>query len=63
VTILVAVLGGLIAGALAMRFLVPLIHRQRIEEELRGDWWSRFERDFRAYAGTWRGRRDAEPSS
>ena|GEM_PF-5506100 len=62
--IAVGIVIGVVIGALFARFLLPLIapliHRQRIEEELRGDWWTRFERQFHEYAGTLRRPRDAD---
>ena len=40
VAVLVARLGGWVLG------------RRRMVTEMRGDWWSRFEREFHAYAGS-----------
>jgi len=37
----------LAGGACAIVFAV---HRRRTPPELRGDWWTPFEREFRAYA-------------
>lgn len=34
----------------AWRFGLPAVRRWRMGAQLRGDWWSRFEREFRAYA-------------
>ncbi len=36
--------------AVVVRIGVPMIRRQRLNRQLRGDWWSGFEREFRAYA-------------
>ncbi|HKO27633.1 MAG TPA: hypothetical protein VJU80_09265 [Solirubrobacteraceae bacterium] len=41
--VIVALAGGAGAIVLAMR-------RRRTPRELRGDWWTPFEREFRAYA-------------
>jgi hypothetical protein len=47
-------------------FVVSVWRSGRVPAELRGDWWSRFERDFRAYAA-WaaeqrrRGAKDRRP--
>ena len=47
--------------AAAVRLALPHVHRHRLASELRGDWWSGFERDFRAYSGgAWDDARDAE---
>ena len=43
----VAVVVGVAAYAMRMK------SRRETPEELRGDWWSRFEADFRAYARRW----------
>jgi hypothetical protein len=45
---------GCILLAVAMRLGVPSLRRRRMAAELRGDWWSRFERELRAYERTWR---------
>ena len=41
---LAAALVGIVAYAIWMK------HRHDTPKELRGDWWSRFEAEFRAYA-------------
>ena len=45
---------GIIVIVLAVTAGITLViiraHAQRRPAELRGDWWSAFERDFRAYA-------------
>ncbi|MDQ6819072.1 MAG: hypothetical protein M3076_01830 [Actinomycetota bacterium] len=33
-----------------MRISLPCLRRRRMAWELRGNWWPRFEREFRAYA-------------
>jgi hypothetical protein len=38
------------AFALGTYLIASDVHRSRRPPELRGDWWSRFEREFRAYA-------------
>jgi hypothetical protein len=48
-----AVLVGLIAHRLRPR------NKQEGWRELHGDWWPRFEADFRAYAERWDGSRSA----
>jgi hypothetical protein len=50
-----------IAVAVAVRFAVPAARRLRMAIELRGDWWSGFEREFRAYASrAWESARESE---
>jgi hypothetical protein len=44
---LVLVILALATGAGAIFFAM---HRRRTPPELRGDWWTPFEREFRAYA-------------
>lgn len=44
---LVLVVLALAGGAGAILFA---LHRRRTPRELRGDWWTPFEREFRAYA-------------
>jgi hypothetical protein len=44
---LVLVILALATGAGAIFFTM---HRRRTPPELRGDWWTPFEREFRAYA-------------
>jgi hypothetical protein len=45
--VIIAVIPALICGVV----LVAREVRARRPEELRGDWWPEFERQFRAYAG------------
>ncbi|HSC04961.1 MAG TPA: hypothetical protein VLC49_16640 [Solirubrobacteraceae bacterium] len=45
---LVVVILALASGAGA---ILLALHRRRTPRELRGDWWTPFEREFRAYAG------------
>jgi hypothetical protein len=40
----------IVASAIGMWVIVSEVRRRRTPLELRGDWWERFERDFRAYA-------------
>jgi hypothetical protein len=50
-----------IALAVAVRFAVPATRRLRMTLALRGDWWSSFEREFRAYASrAWESARESE---
>lgn len=45
----------------AMGVSLPRLRRRRMASELRGDWWPRFEREFRAYASrSWQAAREAE---
>jgi alpha-beta hydrolase superfamily lysophospholipase len=52
--IVLLALAGVILGAAAMRLALPSVRRWRMAAELRGDWWSRFERQMRAYERDWR---------
>ncbi len=40
----------MLAATISALLLVGLIAGHRKPPELRGDWWAKFERDFRAYA-------------
>jgi hypothetical protein len=52
---------AVLAIAVIVRLSVLSLRRPRMAAELRGDWWPRFEQEFRRYAGvTWRSARDAE---
>ena len=44
-------LGVVLVGAVA--YAMHFKHREEMPEELRGDWWTRFESEFRAYARRW----------
>ena len=46
-------LAAVIVCAVAMRLALPSFRRWRMAAELRGDWWSRFEREMRAYERDW----------
>jgi len=51
----------LIVLAVAVRLAGPPIRRRWMVVELRGDWWTGFEREFRAYASrSWEAAREAE---
>jgi hypothetical protein len=53
-----------IVVAVAVRLTVPWVGRARVYFQLRGDWWSGFEREFRAYASrSWEAARQAERRS
>jgi hypothetical protein len=39
-----------LVAALAIYFAVGAVRRRRTPSELRGDWWTAFEREFRSYA-------------
>ncbi len=44
-----------------MRISLLRLRRRRMAWELRGDWWARFEREFRAYASrSWQAAREGE---
>lgn len=40
----------IVAGAPVGIYLARVLRRHRTPSELRGDWWTSFEREFRAYA-------------
>ncbi len=47
--------------AVAIRLALPWLRRVRMHLELRRDWWTGFEREFRAYASHgWEAAREAE---
>jgi len=46
--VLFALVGCLLL-AVATRLALPSVRRWRMAAELRGDWWSRFERELRDY--------------
>jgi hypothetical protein len=47
--VIVVVTCACVALALLGRLSYLKLQRRRTPEELRGDWWTRFEHDFRAY--------------
>jgi hypothetical protein len=51
--------GGVVAAALTgLNAVTAHARRRRMRRELAGDWWPRFEREFRSYASrSLRGRR------
>ena len=50
--------------AVGVRLSVPVARRVRLRFALRGDWWTGFEREFRAYASrAWEAARQAERST
>ena len=52
---------AMIAVAVLVRLTAPRIRRRRIARELHGDWWSRFELEFRQYSDRFaQAARDAE---
>lgn len=51
--VLLALVGCLLVVA-AARLALPSVRRWRMAAELRGDWWSRFERELRDYERAWR---------
>jgi hypothetical protein len=52
---------GVLLIAVVVRLSVLSLRRRRMAAEIRGDWWPRFEQDFRRYASvTWRSARDGE---
>jgi hypothetical protein len=55
----------IVVAVVLVALLVPLsvrrLRRRRMASELRGDWWPRFEREFRAYASrSWQAAREGE---
>ena len=49
--------------AVGVRLSLPVARRLRVTVALRGDWWTGFEREFRAYASRpWEAARQAERS-
>lgn len=50
--------------AVGVRLSFPVARRARMSFVLRGDWWTGFEREFRAYASrAWEAAREAERST
>jgi hypothetical protein len=47
--VLLAALGPALMALATIRWVLPMVRRRRLARELRSDWWSGFERDFRAY--------------
>jgi hypothetical protein len=47
--ILLLALVGFVLIAAAVRLALPSLRRWRMAVALRGDWWTRFERELRAY--------------
>jgi hypothetical protein len=47
--IVLLILAGCILVVVATRLALPSLRRWRMAAELHGDWWSRFERELRAY--------------
>ena len=45
-----AIVGVVLAATCGTYVIFAAIRRLRTPRELRGDWWDRFEREFRAYA-------------
>lgn len=57
----VLILVAVVLGALLLQLLLRGLRRRRLASELRGDWWPRFEREFRAYASrSWQAAREGE---
>jgi hypothetical protein len=46
----VALIGAFVALAIGAAGLLYSVREHRTPRELRGDWWTGFEREFRAYA-------------
>lgn len=53
--IVLLALAGVILCAVTVRLTLPSMRRWRMAAELRGDWWSRFEREMHAYEHRRRG--------
>lgn len=47
--IVLVALASVVLITVAVRLALPSVRRWRMAAELRGDWWSRFERELRAY--------------
>jgi alpha-beta hydrolase superfamily lysophospholipase len=52
--IVVLAVATVLVCAVALRLVIPAVRRWRMAAALRGDWWSRFEREMRAYERDWR---------
>jgi hypothetical protein len=60
----ILILVAAVVVALLVRLSLRGLRRRRMVSELRGDWWPRFEREFRAYASrSWHEAREAERNS
>lgn len=59
----VALLLIVVAVSAGAYFLWGAFQKRRTPPELRGDWWTAFERDFRAYASAKRHRRGERGSA
>lgn len=46
---MIALVAIALIGALGAGVLLTMVCKRRRPRELQGDWWARFERDFRAY--------------
>lgn len=51
--VLLAIVGCILIAA-ATRVATSSLQPGRMAAELRGDWWTRFERELRAYERDWR---------
>jgi hypothetical protein len=51
--VLLAIVGCIVMAG-ATRAAMSSWQRRRMAAELRGDWWTRFERELRAYERSWR---------
>ena len=51
--IVLLALAVIVLTAAATRLALPALRRWRMAAELRGDWWTRFERDLRTYEREW----------
>jgi hypothetical protein len=61
IAMILVVVPALLLVFATMRISLPRLRRRRMAWELRGDWWPRFEREFRAYASrTWQAAREGE---
>jgi hypothetical protein len=60
----VLILVAVVLVLILVRLLLGRLRRRRMASELRGDWWPRFEREFRAYASrSWQSAREGERHS
>jgi hypothetical protein len=58
---ILVVVAAVIVVLLFIRLSLAPLRRLRMAFELRGEWWPRFESEFRAYASNHLQGRDAEP--
>lgn len=61
IAMILVVVPALLLLFATMRISLLRLRRRRMAWELHGDWWPRFEREFRAYASrSWQAAREGE---